>query len=549
MKYKLQSKNKYCSECGSYYNKYIICEQEPLELKNFNRPVLVNAHNKKVRIYHIIKKYSFKKSEKYYHENKFDVAILGIWSEKNYGSELTYYALYQVITNMGFMVQMIERPRDAEWKPNESAILFKTNPYPKYSLCPLYNTKYEMWDINNRFETVVIGSDQLWHRELYECFGKVCYLDFLKSNIKKISYATSFGKDEWTGNEYDKSEATYHLNKFDYISVREHSGVDLCKDKFNLFAERVLDPVFLCEQNNFLELAKKSKMKTPVEFIGVYILDNSDLKQEILNYISIKLKIELNIISDALKENITNEWNINIFKNAYIEDWLKNIITSKYVITDSFHGMCFAIIFKKQFIVIENEKRGCARFVDLLTMLGLKERLVNNMHNVERLLTTNIDYNKVDEILHNEINKSYNWLKTALIERKKVSYTADDNMLSNITEHTKKYNLHNNYLQNSLVRHEEALIKHEKAVNRHEEALIKHEEVVNRHEEALIKHEKVVNKHEISINRHEEVVNNLINQQFIQKKIIDEMNKQIIQLNNRLNEGRIRNKIKKLFKL
>lgn len=117
---------------------------------------------------------------------KYDVAIWGNWSEKNYGSELTYYALYKVICDLGYDPLMVERPKNAVWAPNESPVLFRESPYSEGAVHPLYPDKVSMYELNEKCGTFIVGSDQIWHRNLYNDFGKVAFLDYIYNDKRKL---------------------------------------------------------------------------------------------------------------------------------------------------------------------------------------------------------------------------------------------------------------------------------------------------------------------------------------------------------------------------
>lgn len=95
-------------------------------------------------------------------------------------------------------------------------------------------------------------------------------------------------------------------------------------------------------------------------------------------------------------------------------EWVSNIANAKYVITNSFHGMVFSIIFRKQFVVIMNEERGAARFKSLLSMFGLENRLLNNYNDALFLFSETIDYSAIDPIIDLWRNKSINFLIKSL---------------------------------------------------------------------------------------------------------------------------------------
>jgi coenzyme F420-reducing hydrogenase beta subunit/polysaccharide pyruvyl transferase WcaK-like protein len=405
-------------------DKFALLKKVPFDYMRYNRQAEVQPHPARDRFYQLLHQKTFNESVDRALNGKFDVAIWGNWSEKNYGSELTYYALYQVIQQMGYDCLLFERPKDAVWGPNQGIPLFKTCPYPKEAMHPLFQNKASMYELNEKCQTFLVGSDQIWHHDLYKPFGEVCYLDFIRNDKKKIAYASSFGKETWEGSPYEEHETSMYLRKFDGVSVREKSGVTICKEKFGIDAVNVLDPVFLCDKNRYLELAANSDYHFPKHFIGCYVLDQSEKKRQLIQMVEQKLSLKANVISDAFdrfgaeKEHVT------------IEDWLKNILDSDFVIVDSFHGMCFSIIFEKQFIAIANEGRGMVRFTDLLSMLGLKDRLVKiedvTEEKMDELLSHPINYDHVTDILSQKKQESIQWLMKKLAEKKEYTVTDED---------------------------------------------------------------------------------------------------------------------------
>ncbi|MEE1227992.1 MAG: polysaccharide pyruvyl transferase family protein [Lachnospiraceae bacterium] len=392
-----------------------LCQKVELSSMKKNRPEKVQAHEFRDRFYNLLKGKSFHESVDKALNHRYDVVLWGNWSEGNYGSELTYYALYHVLKDMNKEVLLVERPKDAIWGPNEEPVLFKHNPYPEDNYY-VPEDKVDMRKLNDCSDTFMVGSDQIWHHDLYDPFGKVSYLDYIHNDKKKISYSSSFGREYWDGNETEAREVSAYLQKFNNISVRESSGVKLCQERFHVQADWVMDPLFLCDQRYFTQLADQSSLKKE-HYVGVYVLDESDEKEKLLDLAESQLHIETQIISDAFVKNVSNDWKRDIIQNASMEDWISNFRHADYIITDSFHGMCLSIIFHKPFIAISNQKRGSVRFMDLMSKLGLEERLVENitdLSKVKELLSTAIDYQVVDEKLRVQINRSRTWLVDAL---------------------------------------------------------------------------------------------------------------------------------------
>src|SRR5699024_1666049 len=145
-------------------------------------------------------------------------------------------------------------------------------------------------------------------------------------------------------------------------SVREESGVRICKEDFGVTAEWVLDPVFLCNVQHYDELAESTSHKKEMGFIGGYILDPDNSKKDILDYVCYKLQLPYHLNSEMIYHpSVNSTWDYPMEK-ALIEERLWNIKNSDFFVADSFHGICFAILFHKNFIAILNSNRGGSRF-------------------------------------------------------------------------------------------------------------------------------------------------------------------------------------------
>ena len=132
-----------------------------------------------------------------------------------------------------------------------------------------------------------------------------------------------------------------------------------------------------------------------------YVLDEDNEKKEIINFVKEKLHII----------NINHLKGFNSFKTIYsIPEWLASFSNADFVVTDSFHGMVFSIIFEKNFVVIGNKTRGIDRFLSLLSLLELEDRLIFNLSDKEKLKFECIDYSKVKFILEKEKKKSVEFL-------------------------------------------------------------------------------------------------------------------------------------------
>lgn len=347
---------------------------------------------------------------------KFDVGIVGWWYNDNYGGTLTYYALNRLVKSMGYSVLMIERPQgDPNYVPNYTSVPRRfAKKY--YNISKNYHPN-KMGVLNNICSAFISGSDQLFSPYLWEYSGPPYYLDFAAPDKNIISYASSFG-NSYSASEKFKMTISYYLRRFNALSVREDYGVDIMRENFNLPAKKVLDPVFVCDPAEYYKLTEKSSVEIKEKYYANFILDPDDEKRNAILYAKDKLNLPyVNLINALYFEENTKKFGLdNVKPNIDIEDFLNYYRNAEFIITDSFHGTCFAIIFRKPFISIANKQRGTGRFISLLNELGLQDRLVDDCSEIYSRpeLFEKIDYTETEKRLSILREESYNWLKSAL---------------------------------------------------------------------------------------------------------------------------------------
>lgn len=252
-------------------------------------------------------------------------------------------------------------------------------------------------DANSLLDVVIAGSDQIWRHDTFiQCKGNF-FCDFIKRDIIKIAYAASFGLDKWHYNSFQTKKFKKLLLKFKSVSMREESGVLLCKNHFSINANHVVDPTLLLNSNDYRNLYIPTNNKK--ELLIYWLGNNADL-QIIIN-------------------NIKDKWTYNIIRienSSYsIEKWISCFIDSKYIITDSYHGCIFSIIFKKEFVVCTNKSGGISRLTSLLKSINLSSRLVSdNISDISILFNSNINYDNVDNLLEKQIKFSKNFIHSSL---------------------------------------------------------------------------------------------------------------------------------------
>lgn len=268
----------------------------------------------------------------------------------------------------------------------------KTKPVKKYSSDIIYK---------NNIEGLIVGSDQVWRPEynndLYSMF-----LSFVNDkNILKFSYAASFGVEELSYTKSQVQKCRELLYKFNSISVREKSGIYICQKYFNINAVEVLDPTLLLPQEEYEKLCSNIPI-SETKFLASYILDINKEKKRTICQIGKEMNLPIKFFSADLNASQS------------IPEWIAIFRDAEFIITDSYHGTLFSIIFKKNFISIANANRGLSRFTSILSSLSLEDRLINDLSSSNIPYMKNIKWTEVYKKLHDKQVESYEYLEKNL---------------------------------------------------------------------------------------------------------------------------------------
>lgn len=266
------------------------------------------------------------------------------------------------------------------------------------------------------FQAFVVGSDQVWRPIYFDRHHiEQAYLSFTKGlSVKRLSYAASFGTDDWEYTPRQTEQCKALLQQFDRVSVRERGAVALCREHFGREALHVLDPTMLLTAADYRQLiAQSPETLQPIEGLMTYILD-SDFEKE--------------AVAQRIAEH--NGWSVFRSNSRYedltaplaeriqppVEQWLQGFAQAQMILTDSFHACVFSILFHKPFVVIGNAARGLSRFHSLLSLFDLESRLVTSAAEAERVAAQPICWETVDSRLEEERIKSMAFLKQHLGE-------------------------------------------------------------------------------------------------------------------------------------
>lgn len=377
------------------------------------------------------------------------IAILTQPLGRNYGGIIQNYALQMVLKKMGFDPVTINRHKNREFsklkiylfnlKMKRLRLSKPLNDYPKFltttERIDIYQENFsfinqhleltERLDSNSKFyrffekkqyDAFIVGSDQTW-RPKYSPNIYQYFLDFLyekNTAPRKIAYASSFGTSEWEFTEEQTITVKKLVKQFDAVSVREDSGVVLCKNYLDIEAEHVLDPTLLLAADDYRKLYD-SKSLPKGSGIFSYILDNNAEKNAVIGKIADFYGEKVfNIFPQAAYDSKPIMFQTMRYSSPAV--WLKSFDDADFVITDSFHGTVFAILYSKPFIVISNHKRGSVRFTSLLRPLELEHRLLQSSDEITlELLEEKIDFARVTTRLDILREQSLNFLRNALI--------------------------------------------------------------------------------------------------------------------------------------
>ena len=246
-------------------------------------------------------------------------------------------------------------------------------------------------------DVYITGSDQVWGMSPINQREAWHYLDFGKKETKRVSYAASFGRN--TISEEDLDIIRKYLYSFDRISVRELSGVTILK-KIGFDVCHCIDSTLLLGADDYIKIMSNQKHKS--QYAYVYSVNMSTSSEIYWN------RLKKVLASKGLKTVVTTASGYLPAKELFSDveydyaspsEWLSNIYYSNVVITSSFHGIVFSIIFRKQFIYFPLKSRfksGNDRITDLLKLLGLNNRTANTQDDCLLLLNDVIDYDSIN---------------------------------------------------------------------------------------------------------------------------------------------------------
>lgn len=326
---------------------------------------------------------------------KIKVGVVGLANSNNIGNNLVKFSIYTKLKELGFDPTII----GSSYKSHNIDFLKR-----HVKLKEIKKTFSELRE--KEYDILMVNSDQTWNGNKRNTSRLLNYgfLKFAENwKIPRFVYGASLGQNKWKYTKEFDSIASYLLTKFSGISVREKGLIKLVEKHLGVHPEFVLDPTLLIDKKYYLELIKdfKANLKYNEKYLCVYQLDKNVLIEKLIREISKKYNYKINIV--------------NRYKDKYIENFIFYLNISNAVITDSFHGTIFSIIFKKPFISYLNSRRGKDRFLSLIETFNLGKRIIfpRDFKKVNiNLLKTPLNINQ--SLLNYLKSNSINYLKKNL---------------------------------------------------------------------------------------------------------------------------------------
>lgn len=393
----------------------------------------------------IREKYDFLKS------NRATCGIINYWWCNDNGAILTAFALQRLLQINGFSSRLINICSENQLKRSggissrfEQKHLYTTNPIV---------SKEQFNELNDSFENFIVGSDQVFRAEWV---SDTWFLDFVELTHNKIAMSASFGIGSLSVDRRRKRKIKYLLSRFNSISIRELSGIEICNN-FSINAQHVVDPVFLIDPQNYVDIINdKDFRRLDKKYVFGYFRDKTDDKLLQINQIASRYNLDVFIADDSTE----------------VEEFLFMVYSAEYVLTDSYHGLCFALIFNKNFACYYNELRGNDRFDSLIQTLGINKNKFlpeNKAVLATEVIKYPVDWERINSNILEQREIGTEWLINALrnpssINKAKLKKAYWQEKVGNLGWNTKDKLLHNRITRGtySLLKRMGRKVKHRK---------------------------------------------------------------------------------------
>lgn len=357
------------------------------------------------------------------------IALITVQNANNYGAILQAFAMQEVLKKFGdvevlhYKNRHISRSFDLiRFKPTIHGLLGSGKDvcrvFPRYRVIKKFkrfiaeslnltdNMDYAGLVSAEGYDLYVAGSDQIWNPDCVGSSGKLdlgYFLDFVPSNIRKISYASSMGSYRYTDKQSEQVKSL--LSSFNSLAVREEDTQKYLQILVEKPVKHVLDPTLLLKKNewrNLLSLGAGNSNSN--KYILLYTVPKVPLLREVVSFYSKLLNLEVISIDQGLSAGAKVDRHI---RDAGPLEFIELFDNAEFIITDSFHGTCFSLIFQKPFVAVSTKKHS-NRIESLLSLVGLENRLIKeSFHSDDAKIDINVSpkaYERLDKAREDSID-------------------------------------------------------------------------------------------------------------------------------------------------
>jgi len=351
-----------------------------------------------------------------------NIQILTFHFVDNYGALLQAYALQETLKKHNKLVTILNYT-NKRMKKKQSLFYFNTNLINSIvriiSLKKMIKRKHKSYMFRNKYLDIsnkvkensifVLGSDQIWNPDI--TYEDMTYFS-QGFNVPAISYAASLGK------ELQETQKDFLINGLKYvqnISVREETAKKCIKNIANKESQVVLDPTMLLTKEDWIKVSKKPKRMVKKPYIFVYTVDGKNTEfLKLVNIVSKTTNLPIVCPSKSLQRKSNFDNIIRTYDYEGPEEFLYFLINADYIVTSSFHGTVFSLLFEKQFISFV-PSTNTSRLVDLMERIDCSDLLLRSSNNLTlENLYKKIDYEIINRNIKREREKSISWLLSAL---------------------------------------------------------------------------------------------------------------------------------------
>lgn len=340
------------------------------------------------------------------------IALLTYFHALSYGATLQTYATIKALESLGHEVWLVNLVIPEPLTMLRRVLLLpKAYKHWKFRkeyfkhITRHYTSSEELRQNPPEADLYMIGSDQTWNADISMDMAPSFFLDFVKDNSKKVTYAASFGKDTIDDTQWISKERTVELlRQFNKIAIRESSGKEMLA-QYGIDSIQVLDPVLLFP--HYDELVGDAAQR---EEIVLFKINKTEDFYEKAREVG-----KLSSLTVRSLGSLRQEKGVKCRYPEGIEVWMRGIASAKYILTDSFHGLVISLLYHRQFVILPGMAGRVTRLRSLLQLVGLEDRIMSTNDKAEdiyAMLKKPIDYEHVDEVLNRERKTSWGYLKS-----------------------------------------------------------------------------------------------------------------------------------------